>query len=101
LDRRFAHGPHDIVEAIFRAPADTTIAAYSLWRSAQVTLSSQFQYAFAVFEGVRDTPHVIQECNGAKGTRPVPNSSVVLGFPEVDPTTGNLPPVFTTRHGAN
>ena len=67
LDRRFAHGRNDTVEAIFTAPADTTIAAYSLWRSAQVTLSSQFQYAFAVFEGVRDTPHVIQECNGAKG----------------------------------
>jgi hypothetical protein len=45
MDPGKAHDQGDYVNALFTAPADTTIAAYTLWRSVQVALNSPHYYS--------------------------------------------------------
>jgi hypothetical protein len=52
-------------EAVFTAPSGTTISGYEIWRAARVMRSSEFNYSYALMEGVRET--VIERCDGSKG----------------------------------
>jgi hypothetical protein len=60
------HPPGDKNEAYFTAPADTTIFAYTIWRSVRVMASRSFNYGYTLAQGSRTS--IIERCYGLNST---------------------------------
>jgi hypothetical protein len=67
LTRGTAHANGEGVELTYTAPPGTEIADYTLWRQVEVHPASTYNYYYQVLEGVRDSAHIVDRCEGAAG----------------------------------
>jgi hypothetical protein len=74
------HPPGDRNQLSFSAPPDTTIFAYSIWRSVRIMRSSAFDYAYTLAQGHSSV--VVDQCSGKAGC-------AALGNPNDPGASGN------------